>query len=373
MEYNLILIVNATAILLILLLALQLLISTKFKGENGYAAAIIVLTTIPVYFYNGCRSVEWYEAALWIAPLGFSVNTLLMPLLWLFVRRNFDPDYKFNIKKLPHFIPSLLCFTAFLVYYFSLPQSSRYDFMINENTGSDTLLGNLNAVVVFTQMFAYFTAIFIYIRKTKKRVLENLSESEWLYKMWIQTFTTLFAGLFLIVFVCYVIWPRTDAWLIQILNVLAMSYLVYHSIQSSAVPNVNSLSVREADDQTAKKEESDDSQMDTESLNIYALKAVEHLRKSEAFLNPDLTLQDLAKQMNISPKKLSRAINTSIGKNFFEIVNSLRVEKAKELLSGYKSRNLTLESVASQCGFNSNVTFSNVFKKNTGVTPGKWN
>ena len=89
-----------------IILAALLLIATRFKGENGYAAAIIVLTTVPVYLYNVCRSVEWYEAALCLAPFSFSINTTLMPLLWLFVKRNFDSSFRLRAIHLLHFVPS---------------------------------------------------------------------------------------------------------------------------------------------------------------------------------------------------------------------------------------------------------------------------
>ena len=239
MEYNeLIAIVNASAIIVLALLAALLLGATKFRGENAYAAAIIVLTTIPTYSYNLCRSEEWYDAALWFAPFSFSVNTMLMPLLWLFTYRNFNAQFKFKPVRLLHFLPSAGCLALYLVYILSLPSGERFDFMIHENTGDDTWLGDVNATVVFTQMFAYFTVIFVYLRRARKIIRENFSEAEWISKLWIPKFMMLFAGLFLVVFVCYILWPRTDAWLFQLLNVAAMGYLVFHAMQTLSLIHI---------------------------------------------------------------------------------------------------------------------------------------
>lgn len=374
MEYNeLIAIVNASAIIVLALLAALLLGATKFRGENAYAAAIIVLTTIPTYSYNLCRSEEWYDAALWFAPFSFSVNTMLMPLLWLFTYRNFNAQFKFKPVRLLHFLPSAACLAVYLVYILSLPSGERFDFMIHENTGDDTWLGDVNATVVFTQMFAYFTVIFVYLHRVKKLIGENLSEAEWLYKLWIPKFITLFAGLFLVVFVCYILWPRTDAWLFQLLNVAAMGYLVFHAMQTAKVPPTRTLSEMPVEvRQPVNNGCGNNGTVDMEQLQAYADAVIDYLTTSEAYLNPDLTLQDVAKETGTPLNKLSKAINIILHKNFFEVVNRMRVEKSKEILLDYKENSLTIDLVASKCGFNTHRTFYNAFKKCEGVTPSQW-
>ena len=87
MAYNeFILTVNSSAIILLLVLALILLTATRFRSESGYAAAIIVVPNVPVYLYNMSRMLGWHDFTLFMFPISFSVNTLLMPLLWLFAK-----------------------------------------------------------------------------------------------------------------------------------------------------------------------------------------------------------------------------------------------------------------------------------------------
>lgn len=367
-------IVNASAILVLALLAALLLGATKFRGENAYVAAIIVLTTIPVYSYNLCRSEEWYDAALWFAPFSFSVNTMLMPLLWLFTYRNFNARFKFHPARLLHFLPSAGCLVIYLVYILSLPSAERFDFMIHENTGDDMWLGDLNTAVVFTQMFAYFTIIFVYLHRARKIIRENFSEAEWLSKLWIRKFMMLCAGLFLVVFVCYILWPRTDAWLFQVLNVAAMGYLVFHAMQTAKVPPTRTLSEMPVEmvQQPANNECDNNCTVDTEQLRRYADAVIDYLKTSEAYLNPDLTLQDMVKATGITYNNISQSINSVKKKNFFELVNKMRIEKSKKLLLDYKENNLTIDIVASKCGFNTSRTFYNAFKKCEGITPSQW-
>lgn len=374
MGYNeFIAIVNTSAIFVMALLAVLLLAATKFRGENAYAAAIIVLTTIPTYSYNLCRSEGWYDIALWFAPFSFSVNTMLMPLLWLFTYRNFNARFKFHPARLLHFLPAVGCLALYFLYMLSLPSAERYNFMVHENTGDDTWLGDVNAVVVFTQMFVYFTMIFVYLYRAGKIIRENFSEAEWLSKLWIPKFMMLFAGLFMVVFVCYALWPRTDAWLIQLLNIVAMGYLVFHAMKTANVPPTLTFSEVQAKVvQPTNSLCNNGATVDKEQLQAYADAVIEHLKASEAYLNSDLTLQDVAKETGISLNKLSKAINLIAGKNFFELVNGMRIEKAKELLTDYKENNQTIDIVASNCGFNSRATFYNAFKKCEGITPSQW-
>lgn len=84
MDYTqIILTVNTSSIVILVILAFILLAATRFRGENGYAAAIIVVPNIPVYLYNVSRMLGWHDIAFFLFPISYSVNTTLLPLLWL--------------------------------------------------------------------------------------------------------------------------------------------------------------------------------------------------------------------------------------------------------------------------------------------------
>jgi AraC-like DNA-binding protein len=87
------------------------------------------------------------------------------------------------------------------------------------------------------------------------------------------------------------------------------------------------------------------------------------------YQEPELTLQQLAEKLQISSYQVSQAINDGLKKNFYDVINSYRVEEAKRLLLDSKNRNYTVLSVGFEAGFNSKTTFNTVFKKFTGLTP----
>jgi len=100
---------------------------------------------------------------------------------------------------------------------------------------------------------------------------------------------------------------------------------------------------------------------------------LEYLMKSEKiFLDNELSLPQLAKEMAITPHDLSYLLNDGIGMNFFQYVNSYRVEEAKQLMLSDKHKHLNILGIAYSAGFNSKTTFNTTFKKETGLSPSQF-
>ncbi len=84
----------------------------------------------------------------------------------------------------------------------------------------------------------------------------------------------------------------------------------------------------------------------------------ECINEEQVFLNPKLTLTELALKVGTNRTYMSNYINRELGKTFFDFINSLRLEYAINLLL---STNLTLEVIAERSGFNSLSTFRRYF------------
>jgi len=201
--------------------------------------------------------------------------------------------------------------------------------------------------------------------------------------VWIPRFIGLFAAMFVVVMVCYALWPHTDAWLLQLLTVIIMGYLLYAelaiALERYSNDTVTTTVAAEAEAEFIATEvkpqpqsEADNGKEEMQKLEQYARQAEEYLRTSEVYVNPNLSLKDVAIATGISSKNLSKSINATLGKNFFDLVNGFRVEKSKALLMSKKEKGLTLETIAEQCGFNSRFTLNAAFKKAVGVTTSEW-
>lgn len=96
------------------------------------------------------------------------------------------------------------------------------------------------------------------------------------------------------------------------------------------------------------------------------------MQENQFYLIVDITLEQLADKLAISPKALSATINSDFEQNFFEFINYYRVEHAKQLLMANPDKNLDMQSVMQESGFNSKSAFHRFFKKFTQMTPGQF-
>lgn len=80
----------------------------------------------------------------------------------------------------------------------------------------------------------------------------------------------------------------------------------------------------------------------------------------------EVTLEKLAQQFHYSPSHLSRFIKENTGHNYSHIVQSFRLEKAKEYLA---NTNLSIEEITEIIGYKSQSYLSRAFKRQYELTP----
>ena len=84
------------------------------------------------------------------------------------------------------------------------------------------------------------------------------------------------------------------------------------------------------------------------------------------FSDPNLMLQDVAKEVSMSNSRFSTVFSQQSGQTFTEYLMYLRINKAKELL---RTTDEKASQIASEVGYNDSHYFSYIFKKNVGITP----
>ncbi len=94
------------------------------------------------------------------------------------------------------------------------------------------------------------------------------------------------------------------------------------------------------------------------------------LEEKHFYLDVNLNVYDLAKKINTNTSYLSKIINTYRGKNFTSYINELRINYSiKRLKKDKKFRLYTVKAIANEWGFNKTQSYTNAFKKLTGITP----
>jgi TolB-like protein/AraC-like DNA-binding protein len=109
-----------------------------------------------------------------------------------------------------------------------------------------------------------------------------------------------------------------------------------------------------------------------EELDQQRERLAQWMDTEQPFLDPNLTLRDLAAGLDLPPNHLSQLLNEGFGQNFAEFVNTYRLEHFKEQLADPANAHLTLLGLAFDSGFGSKTVFNTFFKKKMGMTPGKY-
>ncbi len=109
-------------------------------------------------------------------------------------------------------------------------------------------------------------------------------------------------------------------------------------------------------------EDGDSELEDSPASSFIVNNAIEYIKEHYA---DKLRLSDVADEIYVSQWHLSKLINKHTGSNFSEILNGIRIEKAKQLL---KDPALKIYDIAEQVGFSDLTHFSRVFKKIEGIS-----
>ena len=89
----------------------------------------------------------------------------------------------------------------------------------------------------------------------------------------------------------------------------------------------------------------------------------------EANLGSDLRLDDMAQASGLGTKTFLRSFRATCGTSPYQYVIAVRVERARQLL---EEQSLGLAEIAVRCGFSHQEHLTRMFRRFTGVTPGRY-
>jgi AraC-like DNA-binding protein len=109
---------------------------------------------------------------------------------------------------------------------------------------------------------------------------------------------------------------------------------------------------------------------------VFTLKDVKHadvMQKALKYINAhyaeEITLDDVAGAVFLSPTYFSKLFSEEMGCRFMAYLNKIRIEKSKLLL---KNSDIPLVDIAGLVGYEDQSYFTKVFKRVTGLSPGKY-
>lgn len=101
--------------------------------------------------------------------------------------------------------------------------------------------------------------------------------------------------------------------------------------------------------------------------------AIDRVKKimevEKIYLEQNLNIEQFSARLGMPVKEVSAVINKHFGTNFFEYINSYRVNEAKTLLADKSMEHKTVLDILLESGFNSKSAFHRFFKRLVGMSP----
>ena len=292
---------------------------------------------------------------------------LVIPFVWLYVKKLNEPQFRFSKKHLLHFAPFVV--VMLLSFIFLLHNSEITD---SKQFYSHTLTLN---IVLYTialgQYIFYLIYILRLIQKFKAKALNELSNTENIDPAWLRIFLITFLAVFLLlVLMMTIAIHRLEAGyfnqVVSLVFALAIYVLGYKGLfQQTILPQTQEI---QSNNSERTERETTVNQLDEQLLK----KLIDFMTNRKPYYDPELTLTALALQLEISRNQLSELINTGTGGNFYDFVNKYRVDEVKQLMEHPKYKDYTILAIAFEAGFPSKSTFNSIFKKFTGFTPSEY-
>lgn len=343
----------------------MLIVKTKHKISNRLFAFFLIISAVDIS--------EPFISQISEGPsnLGMFRTTLAflqIPIFYLYVLSVCYSDFKLKPKYLIHLLPFLGSNIALIPRFYSVDVASKLDFIINRQNMIELQLTHW---LFHLQVVVYFTALFLLLRRVKKLYLENNSGGNLNAYQWLFQLTAVLAALYVIVIFKNIFkfsdYPYISDWIkigILLLQPFITCWYLYKALNNPGLfRNIDS-KMKLVSDLVL-----EDKAIEPEILNEDLLKLKKYMTDEKPFLNPDLKIQDISKEINIPVRELSVLINHQLGQHFYNFVNTYRVENAMEILKDSSKSKVTILEILYEVGFNSKSSFNTAFKKQTGNTP----
>jgi AraC-like DNA-binding protein len=310
-----------------------------------------------------------------IRLLAFSYY-LIGVVIYFYLKTQINVQYRLSRKDLWHFLPIFIYFILFLIHSVEMNRHGGkwerplfFDIM-----GWGFLIYRSVGTIVY-----WFLSWRLY-QNYRAWLPTERSDTEGVKFRWFGNMLTtvgilVFSGISLNLFDNFVM--TTPVWL-DTLQELVIAYGIYYlslagylQYQPERLVYQEPIEIFEIfkDKETTQNPTILMAKMSMEETQEWKNKILTLVEKERLYLNPELTLTDLAQRLQTHSKLVSAVINDVFEKNFNDFINDYRVNLFKEKVNDPKLKHLTLLAIGFECGFNSKSTFNRAVKRATGEMP----
>lgn len=302
----------------------------------------------------------------------FVIFWLLGPLLLLYIKSTFKETKDIIKNNLVHFLPTVL-FTVsigipLVVSLFFERFRPEWLFYLEENQFGIVIFRNLYFLYYVKLSLDLLNKYTIAIKSNYSNLSNN--DIQWIQKLLYG------CAIFIVI---DIITRFLDIWDIDFFFdigyftmfsiIFVTAYLGYYGVNQSKILLPDFLIPK---NKTTTKQTNSLSNYTEAEIKTLIASLEKVILEKRSYLNPDLHLSMLSKQLSITDKKLSTLLNNHMNTSFYDYINFFRVKAVKEALLSDKYATYTLLAIAFESGFNSKASFNRAFKKETGCSPSQF-
>ena len=359
----------------LIVLYIALILQKASKQKKDYLLAIVFLIIgFELYFRYLNSSIENLYSS-WLVGLDLFYWVLFGPIMYLYIECVIHEDRIFELKDLRHLILLLFLFIPYGSFLVSNVEDKGFFLFIGESNLFYKII-----VFIWDHITpAYFIYIVIKLINHKRNAINyfsNLKKKDLGWLLYLSGGYTIFLVIAISLFYLNQLTnqsiPAIDIEVGTVPLILYVFGLGLYGYKQEGIFNEDFLKHTKDYNKSIKKER----ELKYARTSLTAKQRHEIIKNLEIvmetkkpYIDYDFDIKDLAKLVNTTMHKLSRVINESFNKSFYEFVNKYRIKEIESKLKDPINNNLTVISLAYDCGFSSKSAFYSAFKHFTGTTP----
>lgn len=353
------------------------------------AGLLVAMCITNLYSMLGFMGIHVLGQELWFFP--HSTTWLVGPFMYYYLKTQINVQYTFKWADFKHFLPYGLYFSYHLAIFLTGPTNIDW---WNAKVHGPLMIGQIESICENVSLVVYAIATLRLYRRYRLWLPTERSDVEAVLLGWYKHFLTLLISGIVVATVFFVAGffiqlTYQQDWILRAIVAFIICYLSFSAFVQTQprqlvfdekkidLPVTSPILAAQSHvDQTelspsteSKPTEKTEPKLTPAELQQWCDRVTAIMESEKLYLNPELTLSELAEKMNSHNALISNIINAGFKKNFNDFVNSYRVAMFQEKVNSPKLSHYTLLALAFECGFNSKSTFNRAVKKITGQLP----
>jgi AraC-like DNA-binding protein len=344
----------------------------KTKADSLLAGWLVIIGTHLVFYHLSTTVDPYYHPYLLI---GYPFPLFHGPILYFYTALLTNKHSYLKKYWVFHFVP-ILSIYVLMTPFFLMPHTERLQVFANQGKGYEWLF-LLHRVLVSVSGVAYVFLSLWLLRRHKLAVRDRFSQVEKINLAWLRyliygvglVWLAVFYGNDIIIF-------SLVALFVMLLGYFGIKQvgIFTQSMPTEAIdsePDTANTAIEKKQIALFKQPKARylKSTLSPEAQKAIHEKLKNAMDKQKLFLNPELTITELASMLEVHSNHLSQVINSMESKTFYDFVNGRRIEEFKRIVALPENQKYTLLALAFECGFNSKTAFYRNFKNVTGQSP----